>query len=468
LGFTFVFALAFQYVASERDAKADFSYFRTTKAGDATKKLVGSFDEPLKVSLFFPPANDVAEEVKTYFDDLKKESSKLEIEELDHDLDPIKAQKLGVTGNGTIVISKGARKESLNIGLELEKARTALRGLDQDVQKKLLLVAKSKRTIYLTSGHGERREDPLGTVDQRATISLLRQNLKAQNYELKNLSPAEGLGSEIPKDAAAVLVLGPMEAFSEPEAKALQDYEKKGGKVLIALDPESGLEFKELLDPLAVKFTPVVLANDSVYIRSTHGPSDRTILATSTFSSHPVASSVGRAGAPVVFLTAGAIDEQPAHPADLVVDFSVRAHAQTWNDLNNNFQADTPPEARKAYGLVASVSRRSPSNKIEDEMRAVVIGDSDAMSDVVWSQVKNNEALVLDMMKWLLGEEKTMGLTNSEADVAIVRTRQQDMVWFYATIFLAPGLVIAAGFLARRRKPKSAAVSVPSKPKEAT
>ena len=116
------------------------------------------------------------------------------------------------------------------------------------------------------------------------------------------------------------------------------------------------------------------------------------------------------------------------------------------------FNADSPPEARKSYGLLASVTRRAPSNKLEEELRAVVMADSDCLGDVVLSQVRTNQALALDTLKWLFGEERTMGLTNSETDVAIVRTRQQDMVWFYSTIFLAPGAVVLAGFFARRRK----------------
>ena len=465
LGFALVFAMALYYVSSERDGRVDLSYFRTAKAGDATRKLVASLDEPVKVSLFFPPANDVAEEVKSYFEDLKAESPKLEVELLDHPLEPLKAKELGVSGNGTIVISKGSRKESMVIGTELDKARSSLRGLDQDMQKRLLLVAKSKRIIYLTQGHGERREEPIGSIDQRATISGLRGELKNQNYELKTLTTAEGLGSEIPKDAAAVLILGPTTPFSAPEAKSIEEYAKRGGKLLIALDPESGLDFKELVQPLGLEFKPAALANDVVFIRSAGGPSDRAILSTSSYSSHPVATTVGRAGSPVIFLTSGAIEELPAHPADLVVDFSVRANAQTFNDLNNNFNADTPTETRKAWGLVASVTRRAASNKLEEELRAVVMADSDALGDVVLAQVRTNQALVLDTLKWLFGEERTMGLTNTETDVAIVRTRQQDMIWFYSTIFLAPALVVLVGFFARRKKPRGGGAP-PLKPNE--
>ena len=463
-----VFAVGLQYVVVQRDVRADFSYFRTAKPGDATRRLVQSLDEPLTVTLFFPPANDVSEAVADYFDDLKKESTKLTVEQYDHALEPTKARELQVSGNGTVVIAKGARRETIFIGQELEKSRTQLKSLDQDVNKKLLLVAKSKRTIYLTTGHGERTEDPVGgSTDQRATIAMLRGELKAQNYELKSLSVAEGLGSEIPKDAAAVIILGPQSDFAPPEAKTMEEYEKKGGKVFIALDPEVPLTFKALLEPLGLSFTPVMLANDTAHGRKTYTLADRTIIGTNSYSSHPVVTSNGRAGNAMFFMGAGEVAELPVHPADITVDFAVRAMPTTWNDLNNNYNADTPPEVRKAYGVVAAVARRAPSNKIEDEMRGVVMGDSDAISDEILQVARGNGLLILDGLKWLLGDEKLMGSTNSESDVPITRTRTQDSVWFYGTIFLAPALVMLAGYLSRRRAFKNP-LSRSNAPKGAT
>ena len=41
LAFALVFAFSIVYVASERDAKVDLSYFRTAKAGEAAAKGVG-------------------------------------------------------------------------------------------------------------------------------------------------------------------------------------------------------------------------------------------------------------------------------------------------------------------------------------------------------------------------------------------------------------------------------------------
>jgi hypothetical protein len=151
-----IFAFSAQYVATERDVKGDYSYFRVAKAGDATQKLVASLDEPLEVYLFFPPSSDAAEAVVDYFKELQSQSKMLEVTRLDHALEPVKAKELGVSGNGTILLKKGGRKESLFIGTEVEKAKSQLRGLDGEVQKRLLQVARSRRTVYLTAGHGER------------------------------------------------------------------------------------------------------------------------------------------------------------------------------------------------------------------------------------------------------------------------------------------------------------------------
>jgi hypothetical protein len=352
-----------------------------------------------------------------------------------------------------IVLAKGGRHESIFLGTELEKSKSQLRGLDQDVQKRLLQVAKSKKTIYLTTGHGERSEEALAVVDQRATIAMLQAELKAQNYELKSLSAAEGLAQEIPKDAAAVMILGPTQPFQDPEAKALSEYGARGGKLFIAVDPESGLNFKELLTPLGLSFTPVVLANDVAYARKTYTPSDRTIIGTKTFSSHPSVTTDGRGGFPFFANKAGILEELPTHPTDLSIDFAVKADPATWNDLNNNYQADVPPEVRKAWPLVAAVTRRKTgSTRVEDELRALVLADSDAIGDELLNVSKGNAYLVLDGLKWLFGDEQLQGIVNQETDVPITRTRQQDVAWFYVTTFLTPAGVVGLGVILRRRK----------------
>jgi len=273
---------------------------------------------------------------------------------------------------------------------------------------------------------------------------------------VRTLSSAEGLANEVPKDAAAVFILGPQRPFTEPEANAIKRYALGGGKLFIALDPEYTLAFPELLAPLGLSFTPQTLAHDKLYARVTNTISDRINIGTRLFTSHPAVNYLSRYNAGLVMMGAGSLDELKQHPADIVVDFPARSDPDTWNDANNNFQFDQGAETRKSYGLLAAVTKRSPDNKIDTEMRVLVLGDSDALSDTVLAQVPGNQMLLVDGLKWLLGEEKLQGTTDSEKDVPLTRTRQQDVAWFYGTTFLAPLAVVGVGFFARRRKKRAA------------
>lgn len=452
MGFVLIFAFSLQYVVSERDVKRDFSYFRTARPGEATKRLVNSLDEPLEVFLFFPPASDASTYVQAYFDELKEGSSMLKVQLLDQALEPIKSKELGVSNNGSVVFKKGGRKETLFLGVEAEKARTQLRGLDVEVQKRVLQIAKSKRTVYMTSGHGERTQDPVAN-EQRANIDILWRTLQDQNFEVRTLSAAEGLGQDVPRDAAAIFVIGPTSAFTEPEAKALVEYGKRGGKLFIAIDPEAGLTFPELLTPLGLSFKAEVLTDDKSFarMRPQASPSDRRNVGTRTFSSHPSVNYLSRSQQPVLLVGAGPLTELQTHPADLVIDMALRTQSTTWNDLNSNFEYDGTTEVRQAYGVLSAISRRAASNKLEEELRALVLADSDVIADEVLPLLQGNQYLVVDGLKWLLGDEALQGSTNTELDLPMTRTRKEDSVWFYGTTFLAPVLVLGLGFVVRRR-----------------
>jgi hypothetical protein len=164
---------------------------------------------------------------------------------------------------------------------------------------------------------------------------------------------------------------------------------------------------------------------------------------------------IGRANAPVLFVGAGPLEELGQHPANLVIDFAVRSMPDAWNDANNNFEFDQAAgETKRAYGLVAAVTRRAQSNKPEEEMRALVLSDSDSIADELLPLLPGNQYLVLDGFKWLLGDEQLVGATNTEVDVPLTRTRQMDSAWFYGTTFAAPMLVLGLGLAARRRMKK--------------
>ena len=82
--------------------------------------------------------------------------------------------------------------------------------------------------------------------------------------------------------------------------------------------------------------------------------------------------------------------------------------------------------------------------------------DADMFGDLIMSRAMTNQLFLVDVLRWLGGEESFAGEINSEEDVRIEHTRDKDVAWFYATIFGAPALVLGLVLvIARRsRRPK--------------
>jgi hypothetical protein len=446
IAFALVFAFAIAYVSSERDKKVDLAYFRTTRPGEVTRRIVRNLDQPIEVALFFPSGNEVREEVDNYLSDLAKESGQLKVTHYDFDIDPLKAKEYGVSTNGVLVFVRGKRHEQLGLPKEIEAARSPLRQLDKEVQQRLMMVVKPPRTFAFTLGHGERSwERPESDTDKRPGIKTLRDVLVDQTYDVRTLSAAEGLGQEVPKDISVVAVIGPQKPFLPEESAALSRFIDRGGRVLIALDPENKVDMHEVLEPLQLTYMPEMLANDQVFARRTHQDSDRANLVTATFTSHPSVTTLQRLAnrAFLIFPGAGWINTKRDRSTAVPVDAPIKAHYATFVDKNGNFQPD-PGEDRRAWELAATA--------VKKDARVFLLADSDCLDDEA-IRAGANELLALDVAHWLVGDEAYAGVASTEADVPITHTRKQDVVWFYGTIFLAPALVLGAGvFVTRRRR----------------
>jgi hypothetical protein len=438
-----VFAVTIAYVASERDKKVDLAYFRTTRPGEVSRRIVRNLDQPIEVAEFFPAGSEVREEVDGYMQDLARESGQLKIVHYDFDIDPVKAKEYGISSNNVIVFVRGARHDQLGLPKEIESAKNALRQLDKEVQQRLMMMVKPPRTVAFTQGHGERNwEKPTNDTDKRPGIKALRDVLVDQNYDVRYLGAADGLMQDVPKDITVVMVIGPQKPFQPDELAALNRFIDRGGRLLLALDPENHVDFHEVLKPLDLEYHDTTLANDQVFARRTHQDSDRTNLVTVTYTSHPSVTTLQRLGvrAPIILPGAGWINANRTTKSGATVDAPIKAHYATFADKNGNFQAD-PGEERRAWEVAATV--------VKKDARLFVLADSDLFDDEALP-VAANQLLALDVSHWLMGDEAFTGLTSTEADTPISHTRKQDTVWFYSTIFLGPALVIAAGLAVTR------------------
>ena len=468
------------YVASALNRTADFSYFKTSTPGESVQEIVRNMDGTLHAALFFPEVNAVKDEVLNYVRELARATDNVVIEEYDRYADPDAAVDYNARNDGELFLRVDGRTEHIGFQLALSEARGRLMVMDSHVQQALLLLTRSRRVAYLTTGHGE-LNDPLATdepeeepdltelwrpdrgsrFDQGPPLGALRQMLDFLNYEVRDIGVQRGLGDRIPDDAAMVMILGPQRAFYEAEKNAIREYLDRGGSLLVALEPGSDFRLDDFRDHLGVDHDPVMTVDEDRHIRMSGTVADRRLIVTNRFSTHASVTTASRRGVTqgVVMIGPGGI--RVAEDVDgLRTNLIINSLETSYLDWNGNFRFDEDSEAKGGHGLAAAIERvedagvgvadtaeggAAGESGAPPGMRALVYGDAEIYADEILVGSQLQAALVADGIRWLGREEAFAGEVVSEEDVPIVHTRSENVVWFYAIIFGAPALILALG-----------------------
>lgn len=452
LAFVVVYSSMFTYSAGKLDFKVDFSYFRTSRPSDSTLKIAETATSKIKVSAFFPQLNEVGNEVDAYMKELVQRSPNIEYKRYDRMLAPGTAKELKITQDGAVMLVRDRAREPFILPTDLPSAQAKLKTLDIDFQRTLLKVMRETNAVYFTVDHGEvSADDPTG--DDRSTKKL-RALFEAQNYKVNDLSMVEGLGRDLPLNANVVVILGPTKPFLPAEIESLKRYRDRGGRILLGLDPEAKIDHSALAEIASLTWSKTMVAHEKIYLRHRHNASDKGILVTNRFSSHPAVSTLARNSGRTAVMFAGASSLGKVDDKNVKIDFVCKSLADSFADENGNYENEGT-EKRGSFNLVAAVTKPIPvppnfQGKSVPEFRAVVIADSDTLSDAAIVNEPNN-LFAIDLIRWLGGEESYAGSLSRTEDVRIEHTKQGDQIWFYATIIGAPALVLGLGLVITRR-----------------
>jgi hypothetical protein len=445
------------FAGNERSERFDLRTVQNLMPSEQTLQMARNVSEPITLTLFFPPANDVAEQIEPYFNSLAAASDQVTLERLDRDMHPIQAKELRARKNGTVVISQGDTHESLQLDTNPDKARRKLKKLDKDFQGKLAKVAREQRVAYFTVGHGERstspREDEVG-------LKLVKDVLKQLNYKVKKLGLNDGLSNAVPEDATVVFVPGPTVPMLEAEQQALLRYVEAGGALFVLLDPEEEqpLAMEPILSALSLKRDRTLLAHETKFVTMKKGKTDRSFLATNRFTSHDSTPVLAKNSSRmfVLFNETGTLEKADDAAAKDAggpdVQFTVRSMSGTFNDLDGDLEHDSPEEKKKVWQLAAAVQLAAPEGEGRKGGRAVVTADVDVLADYVIGASRGNQQFLVDALRWLEDELELTGEVAEIEDVAILHTSEEDKAWFFGTTLGMPLLVLGIGLVRGRRR----------------
>jgi ABC-type uncharacterized transport system involved in gliding motility auxiliary subunit len=377
----------------------DLSAAKINSLSDQSVKVVESLKDDLRVLYFYKKNSEGIDEKKRAFSELLRKyqdkSQKLKLEFVDLNSQPALVNEFGITGGVESVY------------LEYQKRRGKIEKIDeQELTSGIVKVMKeTSKTPYFLLGHGE---IPLEASQDGASLTALKSLMEGNRYALKTFSFNEG--TQIPQDADILFVLGPKLAFLDHEVKALEDYLKRGGSMVLALDPGA----KSNLDGLLTK---VGLAVKNNYIAtSIETPMGTAIepraVKGSEYGNHAITKPFGR-NQFTVFRLPMSLERRDV-PSGITIEDVVRTdrNSMAFNDVSFSKAGDKGP-----FLVMAAVSGKFPgSDASAKEFNLVLSGSSTIFSDQLLYQALNRD-LVLNTLNFLAKEENLISITPKEVEV---------------------------------------------------
>jgi ABC-type uncharacterized transport system involved in gliding motility auxiliary subunit len=446
--------VAVNYLAARRAVRWDLTANRIYSLSDQTTQLLNGLEQPVRFLVF-----DVETNFQAYrmLDEYDFASDRVDVEYVDADRNPARAQQYEIDTYGTIIIEYAGRTERVAAGDEQTLTNGLIRALTGE-----------ERTVYFLQGHGERDI----TSAARDGYTGVTAALGRDNYASAPLVLAQ-TGS-MPEDASVVVVAGPTTDLLEPEIAVLAGYLDGGGHLLVLLDPPGAAgETTPLLAGLLAGWG-IEVGRNVVVDGSGMGQllgTDASVPVVASYPLHPITSGfnvltaypMSRAVTPVP----GGVDGRFAQTV-------VETSASSWAETNiaqlletgevapEPDQGDVPGPVSLAAAVSAPVEIDATDAAAEadapdapaPQSRLLVVGDSDFAANYALG-IQGNQDLFVNPVSWLAQQEDLIAIRPREAaDTRLTLTAGQLRGLFWLSLLVVPGVVLGAGLYtwSRRRQ----------------
>jgi len=224
------------YIGIKRNKTWDFSQAQTNTLSDQSVQILKNLESELKVLYFYKDGTQGNEENRRAFRELLKkyqdQSNHVRLEFYEVNQHPTLAEEYGVTkGTGLAFVEYQGRRN------RIEKVD------EQEITQGIIKITRKKsKTIYFVTGHGER---DIEDAQEASGLNMFKLLIENNSFTVKtwNLPSAP----QVPADADTVAIIGPQQVFSSYEIAVLDDYLKKGGNLLLALESKKTQGLEQIL-----------------------------------------------------------------------------------------------------------------------------------------------------------------------------------------------------------------------------
>ncbi|WP_089093812.1 Gldg family protein [Nodularia sp. NIES-3585] len=225
------------FLSTRYNFRKDLTEAQLFTLAPQSQELMRRLPQSVKLWIFDVNRNPQDREL---LENYRRQSSNFQFEYIDPQARPTLANKFGVKDYGEVYLESGDNRQlvqTLNVNERLSEIRLTNR-LQQ-------ITNATTTAVYFLQGHGEQ-----AMTSGQGGISQAIQGLGDRNYTASALNLVEK--SQVPEDAAVVVVAGPKRELFDNEVKALQNYLNGGGNALLMIDPNTETNLNSLLQEWGV------------------------------------------------------------------------------------------------------------------------------------------------------------------------------------------------------------------------
>ncbi len=487
------------------DASWDLTREGRRQLAPQTVQVLKRLDRDVDIMCFFVKAGDdrtklPQDKTRRFLELCQRETKRLNVEYFDAQLDPEKLRELNrsglfrtggeiqsVTGVGTVVLRAGTRQREIPLSDVTQRLE------ERDFTNALLNVTlDANPKVYFLTGHGERAI----TDASPDGIKKLASWLSNESYQVANHIVMVD-DPTIPADCSILAInrYGELRPF---DIYALDEYVKRGGRLLVMVDPQmldpaqAALDNAKIIEnmrPWLQERFGVVVGMDLVISRATGGMTNMLIpdfnqvekhgkeYATerdpygefrgSFNGRHPITRSMDSS---LVLDRVRSVTFDDSMPDGTGGAVLLRTTPDTWAETDlallaqGTVNADTGEMMGPVPIAVAATYRTdepTPDKSGVKVARIVVVGDTDLSANEVATQgaygidLAANSNLLLNMFAWLSEREDLIAIrATAEEDPPILLTNSQERTIAWVASLGVVQLVALAGaamYFARRK-----------------
>ncbi len=420
------------YIGIKRNVTWDFSQAKTNTLSEQSVKVVKDLKADLKILYFYKEGTQGIEQHRAAFRELIKryqdQSNNVSLEFYEVNQHPALAEEYGVTkGSGLAFVEYQGRRNRID------------RVDEQEITQAIIKVTREKlKSIYVVSGHGELN---IEEGQEASGLNAFKMLVENNSFVVKALNLPTS--PQIPEDADTLVIVGPRQNFQPYEIEALENYLKKGGNLLLALESGKTAGLEGVLGKVGV-------IPENNYIRSTFmglGYIDGGTIG-NVFSLNSSVTKVFRTKEDVVRMDWPMNLKTQNVPERITIEPLVKT--------DENAVAFTAPQIKPGnqptgpFQLGVEVKGKYPGG--EKDFQMIVFGDAEFLSNHMLYQNLNRD-LALNTISQLSQEEDLISVTPREVQRTQMMVTTAKLGGFYIFLFLVPIslLVTAVTFWLRRR-----------------